>query len=117
METQTVCANGASAPGTPMKDGVPPRDRMTSAGDGVQLQGRDARADGLPDGVEGLADEATGLGHALDLRPGLERHAPAVEEHPLGSRPDGGQGAEEVVRDRVHVDVAADRDRGRRSSA
>ena len=31
METQTVWAKGPSGPGTPMNDGVPPRERMTSA--------------------------------------------------------------------------------------
>ena len=50
-------------------------------GDGVQLQRRQARPDGLGHRVERGGGEAPGHGHLLDLRSRLEHHAPTVEEH------------------------------------
>ena len=57
-------------------------------GDGVELERRHAGPDGRADGVEHVADEPAGDGHAFDLGPALERHPsrPNAIVRPLGPR-------------------------------
>ena len=105
-----MCAKGCSGPGTPMNEGVPPARADDLGGDGVELKRCDARPDGLPHRIERVAHETPGHGHPLDLGPGLERHAPAIEEHRSGGRADGGQRVKQVVGDLVGGTVAADRE-------
>ncbi len=50
-------------------------------GDGIELEGRDARADRGRDRIEDVGHETAGDGHALDLGGALEGHATIVEGH------------------------------------